>query len=217
MLDWKVYDFLLYDYSVPRYFLVLFSILLTILLIRYFGLSWLYHRFVKQSGDGNRHLVKKEISRKQKRKEIKWSLISSVIFALFTVLIVVGWQKGYLKIYHDINDYSLLMLPVSFVAILFFHETYYYWLHRWMHHPKVYRYVHKVHHDSVHTSSYTAFSFHPIESLLQALYLPLILLIVPTYLYLFIGILVLMSISATINHAGVEVYPSGRFGRWIGK
>ena len=49
------------------------------------------------------------------------------------------------------------------------HETYYYWLHRWMHLPHIYKYVHKAHHESLTTTAWTSFSFHPIESFLQGL------------------------------------------------
>jgi len=28
--------------------------------------------------------------------------------------------------------------------------------------------------------------------------------------------LLIMTISATINHAGVEIYPSGKYGKWFG-
>ena len=86
-----------------------------------------------------------------------------------------------------------------------------------MHHPKIYKHLHLVHHKSVHTSVFTSFSFHPLETIVQAVFLPLIICILPLHLYAIIGILVIMTISATINHAGVEVYPSGKIGNWLKK
>jgi sterol desaturase/sphingolipid hydroxylase (fatty acid hydroxylase superfamily) len=150
-------------------------------------------------------------------REIGWALLSSLIFAAITMIMIVGWQTGAIRIYLEWTEYPVWYLPLSVLFLLMLHEAYYYWLHRWMHKPSVYRYVHKVHHDSIHTSVFTSFSFHPLESFLQAIFLPLVLLIVPVHLYIFIGILVFMTVSATVNHAGVEVYLSGRLGRWMGK
>ncbi|MDH3709135.1 MAG: sterol desaturase family protein [Cyclobacteriaceae bacterium] len=218
MIDWQVYDFLEYDYTSPRYFLIINLCLFSILMARYFLFSWVYHWFFKkrEPAKAQRLLVKGGLNRIQTLKEIKWSFIASLIFSVFTVLIIIGWQNGIIKIYQDLHDYPLWMLPLSLVSILLLQETYYYWLHRWMHKPKVYRLIHKTHHDSIHTSAFTSFSFHPVESLLQALYLPVVLTIVPTYFYLVLFLLIIMTVAATINHAGVEVYPSGRLGKWMG-
>ena len=219
MKNWQAFDFLEYDYTQPKYFLIINGVLLSIFIVRYFVFSWGYYFFIKRSrkADSSRHLVKNALNKVQTLKEIKWSLISSVVFSVFTVLMIMGWQKGIIKIYQDINDYPLWMIPLSLCSILFLHEAYYYWLHRWMHRPKIYRMIHKTHHDSIHTSVFTAFSFHPLESLLQAIYLPLVLTVIPTYFYLIIFILVVMTVSATVNHAGIEIYPSGKLGKWMGK
>ncbi|HVF80944.1 MAG TPA: sterol desaturase family protein, partial [Flavisolibacter sp.] len=110
-------------------------------------------------------------------------------------------------------------LPVSLTIALLVHETYYYWLHRWMHHPKVFQAVHKVHHESNITSPWTAFSFHPLEGILQALFLPMLLLVMPMHLYVLIFHLTIMTFSSVINHLDIEVYPAGFhknfFGRWL--
>jgi lathosterol oxidase len=74
----------------------------------------------------------------QFRREVKWSLLTALLFAVAGSILVVLWQKGYTKIYLDVHDYPLWWLPVSLVLAMLLHETYYYWLHRWMHHPKVF-------------------------------------------------------------------------------
>jgi sterol desaturase/sphingolipid hydroxylase (fatty acid hydroxylase superfamily) len=81
------------------------------------------------------------------------------------------------------------------------------------------RRFHMEHHRSVNTTVFTSFSFHPIESFLQALIVSLILMIVPMGLVAIIVTLTLMTLSAIINHAGVEIYStdenSNSFGRHI--
>lgn len=76
-----------------------------------------------------------------------------------------------------------------------------------MHHPKIFKMVHKVHHNSLTPTPWTAFSFHPWESLLEALVLPLILLMVPVNVYVLGFYLLLMTLSSVINHLDIEIYP----------
>jgi sterol desaturase/sphingolipid hydroxylase (fatty acid hydroxylase superfamily) len=103
------------------------------------------------------------------------------------------WQKGFTKVYLDATEYPLWWMPVSLLIAMLLHETYYYWLHRWMHKPAIFKIVHKVHHDSNITSPWTAFSFHPLEGFLQAIFLPLILMFLPMHLHVIIIQLTIMT------------------------
>ncbi len=156
-------------------------------------------------------------SGKQIRNEILWSAASGFIFTLFGILIYWLWLKGYTAVYADAKQYSYLYLPSSVFAVLFLQDTYYYWIHRWMHIPRIYKIIHKIHHKSIHTSAWTSFSFHPLETILQAIVLVPIIVFVPLHPYAILAILIFMTISATINHAGVEVYPLGKYGKWFGR
>jgi len=154
---------------------------------------------------------------RQAWSEIKWSAITSFIFAISGVGLVWLWQEGYTVIYTDIRMYGFLYLPLSLVIAMFIHETYYYWLHRWMHRPKIYRWIHKIHHDSIITSPWTSFSFHPMESILQALAFPVILFVLPMHYMVIMTMLILMTVSATINHLDIEIYPENTERHWFGK
>ncbi|WP_202799187.1 sterol desaturase family protein [Moorena producens] len=150
-------------------------------------------------------------------KEIIWSAITSLVFGVSGTIMIILWQQDLTAIYMDVFRYGIVYLPVSLLIVLFLHETYYYWLHRWMHLPKVYRIMHKVHHDSIHTNSLTSFSFHPLESVTQALIIPLIVCIVPVHIYVLLVMLLIMTLSGTLNHAGVELFPEGFHRHWLGK
>ena len=203
-------------------YIVLGSVLIlsVIVFIRYLLFSGLYHlvffnwfktRFV------NRFLHNKPWKKKQLKKEILWSLLSGFIFALFIMLTFILQIEGYTAVYSNIDAYGVFYLICSIFLVLIIQDTYYYWIHRWMHLPRIYKYFHLVHHKSIHTSVFTAFSFHPLETILQAIIIPIIAILIPLHLYSVIVIISLMTISATINHAGVEVYPSGKLGQWIKK
>lgn len=212
--------FLQTDFTVPRYAFLLFTILTVIVFLRYVFISGIYHYLIYEIL-GGRNLHRKTHQGKFKNnqiwKEIYWSALSSLIFALAGVGMIIAWQQDKTAIYIPFSQYPYWYLPLSLVIAMFIHETYYYWLHRWMHMPKVYRWLHRVHHDSVETNSWTSFSFHPLESVLQAIIVPLIVLILPMNIYVLLLFLVVMTISAVINHAGYEVFPVGSNQHWFGK
>ena len=100
---------------------------------------------------------------------------------------------------------------------MFIHETYYYWLHRWMHKSYIYRSMHKTHHDSINTSAFTSFSFHPLESIAQAIVIPGLIFVLPMHISILAILLMIMTVSAIINHLGIELYPNGFHQHWMGK
>jgi len=76
---------------------------------------------------------------------------------------------------------------------------------------------HKTHHNSNTTSAWTAFSFHPVEGLLQAIILPIILFILPMHPFVLLLHLTLMTFSSVINHLEIETYPANFHKHIIGK
>jgi sterol desaturase/sphingolipid hydroxylase (fatty acid hydroxylase superfamily) len=203
----------------PKLVFAFIATVFGIVLLRYLITALLYRHGVlpllkKRTMPGNKVADRKQLSR-----EIGWSALSSAIFALLAAGCYGAYQKGWTLVYTDVSDYPLWYFFFSIGAVLFLYETYYYWLHRWMHKPGIFRVVHKVHHESIHTSVFTSFSFHPIEALLQFLFIPLVIMVLPIH-YTALGIvLLLMTISAVINHAGVEVFPKRfhehRIGKWL--
>jgi sterol desaturase/sphingolipid hydroxylase (fatty acid hydroxylase superfamily) len=208
------------DWTLVGNFIWLTLIFFIIVFLRYILLSGLYHQILfvwfKEKFRG-RSLQTREYASRQLIREVFWSGITSLIFSLSGVWMLILWQKGYTRLYGDLNEYPLWYLPLSLVSFMFIHETYYYWLHRWMHKPGVFRRIHKVHHDSIQTSSWTSFSFHPYESILQALIIPLLIFFIPIHFYMLLVLLIVMTISAIVNHASVEVYPEGFHSHFIGK
>jgi Delta7-sterol 5-desaturase len=210
------------DVSEPIAFLMVTAIIFAVVIGRYlliaglfYGCFYLWFPAKWEQRKINARAYKKD----QFKKEVIWSTITAVIFAISGTITLLIWQQGFTKVYFDVKEYPLWWLPFSLLLAMILHETYYYWLHRWMHHPGVFRIVHKVHHDSNITSPWTAFSFHPIEGVFQALFLPLLLLFLPMHLYVIIIQLTIMTFSSVINHLDIEVYPK-KFhrhflGRWL--
>ncbi len=186
--------------------------LFAIIFLRYLvfsgGYDWLFTKRLKD-WMGDRIFPRTSSASRLRRLEIIRSAGVSLIFAAFGVGLLWLWQAGYTALYSSLasgRDYWWLFAgPVAFMLS---QETYYYWIHRWMHRPGIYERVHKWHHESIETTAWTAFSFHPIEAVLQAAFLPLAAMLIPMHVYAFLTLLSVMTLSATINHAGVEVFPS---------
>lgn len=209
------------EFSTGYWPLLLFVLFFVIIAGRYFLVSGIFYFIFYQKGVNkwtDRKINQANFRKGQLRKEMKYSTINAIIFAFIAMLTIILWQRGFMKVYLNIDEYPLWYLPVSLVIYLFLQETYYYWIHRWMHIPSVFKIVHLVHHQSKISSPFTAFSFHPIEGLLQAIILPGLFLFVPIHLYVLILILTIMSITSVINHLGIEIYPKKSyswFGKWI--
>ncbi|WP_172797988.1 sterol desaturase family protein [Bdellovibrio bacteriovorus] len=143
--------------------------------------------------------------------EIKYSIFSSVLFALAGVFMAFLWQKGFTRIYLNFDRYGYAYLLGSIIIVAVIHEFYFYWTHRWMHQPAVFKRVHLVHHLSRDTSPWASFSFHPLEAVILAAFLPLIVILLPLHPVVIIAYMVFMTISAISNHLGVEMLKN----RWV--
>lgn len=180
--------------------------LIIIVFARYLFFAWLYKTVIEWLTGSSRNRFQGK--RKQIRREICWAFLSTLVFV---VLASIGWwlyQQGVTRVYENPYKYPLWYLVVSPVLLLVLYETYYYWLHRWMHLPKVFRIVHRVHHESRQPTVFTSFAFHPFEAFLQLAFFPLIILLIPFHYIALLIVFTLMSISAVINHSGVEVIKS---------
>ncbi|MDT8438243.1 MAG: sterol desaturase family protein [Wenzhouxiangellaceae bacterium] len=151
------------------------------------------------------------------RREIGWSLLSSLIYAAPAAVVFELWRQGGTAVYTDLDTYPLWWLPVSTLLYLFLHDTYFYWTHRLMHHRLLFRHVHRVHHESRPPTPWAAFSFHPWESILGALFLPLLALVIPIHVGAVLFILTLMTLAAVFNHCGWEIFPRAWLAGWPGR
>ena len=82
-------------------------------------------------------------------REIGWSLASAAIYGIPAGIVAWGWaNRGWTAIYTDASAYPLWYLPLSVLAYLFAHDTWFYWTHRLMHRPWWFRVAHATHHAS---------------------------------------------------------------------
>ena len=114
----------------------------------------------------------------QIRSEILWSLSGAFIYAAPAAVLAWGWQRhGWTRVYTDVSDYPLWWLPLSVLVYLVAHDSWFYWTHRLMHRPRIYKTMHAVHHASRDPTAWAAMSFHPFESLTGAVVIPILVLL----------------------------------------
>ncbi|CAH0348977.1 MAG: sterol desaturase family protein [Sphingobium sp.] len=156
----------------------------------------------------------------QIRLEIGWSLVSALIYGIPAGVVAWGWQeRGWTQIYTDVHAYPLWYVPVSILAYLFAHDTWFYWSHRWMHWPRIFRAAHAVHHASRPPTAWAAMSFHPWEALTGAIVIPALVFLIPIHVGALATVLSIMTIMGVSNHMGWEMFPRwmvrGGVGHWL--
>lgn len=97
------------------------------------------------------------------------------------------------------------------------HDAYFYWTHRLIHHPRLFRFFHGVHHESHNPSPWAAYCFSPGEAVIQAGIFPLVALTMPIHPGAF-AIFMLWQITFNIaGHTGYEFHAKWLMDSWLGK
>ncbi len=143
-------------------------------------------------------------------REILHSLKNVVIFVGVGLLLLKTPVSEYTLYYRDIHAYGWWWIPVSVLISLIIHDTYFYWLHRTIHHPRLFKTFHLLHHKSVNPSPLASYSFNFLEGVLEAMVLVPVLMLVPLHP---LSLLIFSTLAFAINvygHLGYEVAP-----RWF--
>lgn len=157
----------------------------------------------------HRFIQKKFPARERLLKEFLYSLSSITIFSLIGVGVYFGVRNGHGQLYKDINEYGMPYFFMSIGLAILIHDTYFYWTHRMMHHPSVFRHVHLVHHRSTNPSPWAAYSFHPFEAFIQGLIGPLIILLIPIHVYALLAFALYQITLNVFGHLSFELFPKG--------
>lgn len=157
----------------------------------------------------HRLIQKKRPEKKKIYYEFKYSMITFLIFGLTGLCVAELKKAGFTFIYTDLSEYGTAYFLFSIVAAILIHDTYFYWTHRLMHHPKLFKKMHLVHHRSVNPSPWASFSFHPYEAVVEAGIVPLLVLIMPMHPLAIFIFLIFMTTLNVIGHLGYELYPAG--------
>ena len=154
-------------------------------------------------------------ARKIQPNGFKWAILRhEVLFATITIFVtaaILGFLNKQL-IAHGIIRFRHTparwwMLAIEYIAYFFLFDTWFYWLHRWMHNEPIYRWVHKLHHKSTSPNLLTTLSVSPIESVINGGFVPLFLSLFSVH-DVVVGLIVQTNIVMGLYvHSGYEFLP----------
>lgn len=101
----------------------------------------------------------------QIRDNMFWSLVSGVGFwTAYEVLMFWAMANGYAPML------TWAANPIWFIALFLlipaWESFYFYWIHRFLHVPFLYRHVHALHHRNINVGPWSGMSMHPVEHLI---------------------------------------------------
>jgi lathosterol oxidase len=146
---------------------------------------------------------------KQVATEIKYSLLTFLMFTGFGLtayLLTKNFDIG-TNLYSKFSEHSILYYIFSIVFMIFAHDTYFYWTHRLMHHPKIYKYVHRTHHLSTDPTPWAVFAFHPLEAFIDGGIVAIVFFTIPVHVSAIIIFSTWFIVMNVIGHLGYEIFP----------
>lgn len=151
-------------------------------------------------------------------REIIFSMLTIFIMAFIPALILGSPEmRSHTKFYTDINQQGMLWFVLAFPIMAIMHDTYFYWMHRLMHHPSVFKFVHLIHHKSTNPSPFAAYAFHPLEAIVEAGIFIVFVFTIPVHLFHLLFFFLFMIVYNVYGHLGWELYPKGFSKHWVGK
>jgi sterol desaturase/sphingolipid hydroxylase (fatty acid hydroxylase superfamily) len=203
-----------------RLFTAVFPAIMTLELGRYVigaGLvSFILWAFWR-AGLAGRKIQKRNATRADYARELRASFRTVLIFAATGFCMYLASRGGWLTIYTDPSERGPIYFTPSLIAMVLAHDAYFYWTHRAMHHPRLFRFFHRTHHKSHTPTPWTAYSFDAPEAFVIAAFVPAWIALVPMHdlaIYLFMTWQIARNV---LGHAGVELSPvSGRPSRLFG-
>ena len=150
-------------------------------------------------------------------REVGFSFFTFVVFAGYGILLSSDAVRPYTHIYTDLSAHSWGYFALSVVLALVLHDTYFYWTHRLMHHPKLFRLFHLTHHKSVNPSPWAAFSISPLEAVVEGGIIFVVAFLLPIHPLAIVVFLFFMTVYNVYGHLGYEIYPAWLVNSGVGK
>jgi Delta7-sterol 5-desaturase len=182
--------------------------------VTYFAVVGLFFLVLWRWGEerfrGSRIQAKRRVDGQQITFEVKNTLWVMLTGAPLTAAISFLYASGGTKLTTDAATLGWPTIAATFVGLLVFNDAWFYGWHRLLHHPKVFRHVHAVHHKSVDVNPFSSYSFHWLEGLILGAWVVPMVLVVPIYLPM-LGVLHGIGLANNVmSHLGYEFLP-----RWL--
>ena len=178
------------------------------------AVAWAATRF---AWGRSRKIQSRQASAADIRREFIASVQTCVVY--FGVTIVMIWGVG-AGVFQRIEGSLGLGTDLAIlVGIIVAHDAYFYWVHRAMHHRRLFKFFHRHHHRSITPTPFAAYSFALPEAVVMAAFVPLWQLFVATPGVVLFTFLNWQIIRNVMGHSGIELFPrwwlASPLTRWI--
>lgn len=174
------------------------------------GLAWVFGYILFRERWALRKIIPRFPTSADVWREIRYSALTFFIFGLIGTATIIAGQRGWTQMYWKLGDHSAGWFWASVGLSIIVHDTYFYWTHRLMHHRWLFKSFHRVHHLSTNPSPWAAYSFAPLEAIVEAGIFPLVTVLMPIHPLAFTLVMLWQIIFNVTGHAGYEFHP-----RWL--
>ena len=164
--------------------------------------------FVERSRWRVRRLQTRRAGRADYIREMLTSARSVLVYGLVGAVTIWMARHGWTAI--EPQGHTPMPKVALFVLLMLIgHDAYFYWTHRAMHHPRLFKAFHRTHHLSTTPTPFAAYAFDWTEAFVQAVFVSLWAVLVPTpglAFFIFLGVMIIRNVW---GHCGVELHPRG--------
>lgn len=195
----------MFEFWIQTNWYVAFAMSLVTNLAVYFAFGYLISTITQRITKNNwlgEYIDKRPFKNGQQTSEIKNGITACVMFSLVSLLAR--------ELFVGVIPLSITQLLIEVSVFTLFYETYSYFVHKLLH-TKQFRKPHSVHHYSVRTTPWSAYSVHPIEALLIGMSAPLFMLIFPVHLSVIFAFHILGVVFTLLIHSNLKLNSSNIF------
>jgi len=189
---------LMFEFWIQTHWYIAFAMSLAtnlgIYIVAASSIEFLTNQITKRGSFG-RFVDNRPFKKGQRTNEMKNGVLACVTFALVSLLAR--------SLFVGIVPESISQLLMEVLVFTVFYETYSYFVHRILHTQR-FRAFHSVHHYSVRTTPWGAYSVHPIEALLIGMSAPLFMSVFSVHLSVIFGFHILGVIFTMVIHSNLE-------------
>lgn len=168
--------------------------------------------WVAKEWAGNRRIQNRRAVQKDYIREFASSVRTTAVFGATTVSTLLMENAGLISF--DLESFSWGVFALQLGAIIMAHDAYFYWMHRALHHKKLFRITHLHHHKSRTPTPWAAYSFSIWEGITESAFVPMFLFAaslmgvayMPFAVFVFLAWMIVRNV---MGHAGVELHPAG--------
>ncbi|KAL2850857.1 hypothetical protein BJX68DRAFT_255035 [Aspergillus pseudodeflectus] len=137
----------------------------------------------------------------QIRLEIQQGVSAIPVIAVLTTPFFLAEIRGWSKLYDFADDAPFREYTwLQYIFFVCFTDCGIYWIHRWLHYPPVYRWLHKPHHKWIVPTPFASYAFHPVDGWSQSLPYHIFPFLFPLQKVAYLGLFVFVTLWTVLIH-----------------